>query len=158
MFALFFVAVFGPGALAGTLAIAFHSIGFVGRLFSEALESTSPGPIEALRAAGAPAASVISFGYWPQVVPAYPITPQTHIVEGVGAMVKAGQLTGCEFITVEFPAAIAPERIVCITGEVVAQERKHVGFGVRFNELNQEQAMLIARLLEQSPVIKDRRG
>jgi phosphonate transport system permease protein len=71
VFALFFVAVFGPGALAGTLAIAFHSIGFVGRLFSEALENTSPGPIEALHASGAPAASVISFGYWPQVVPAF---------------------------------------------------------------------------------------
>jgi pyruvate ferredoxin oxidoreductase alpha subunit len=37
----------------------------------------------------------------PQVVPAYPITPQTHIVEGVGAMVKSGELAGCEFITVE---------------------------------------------------------
>jgi phosphonate transport system permease protein len=71
VFALFFVAVFGPGALAGTLAIAFHSIGFIGRLFSEALENTSPGPIEALRAAGAPGVSVISFGYWPQVVPAF---------------------------------------------------------------------------------------
>jgi phosphonate transport system permease protein len=71
VFALFFVAVFGPGALAGTLAIAFHSIGFLGRLFSEALEAASPGPIEALTAAGAPAASVISHGYWPQVVPAF---------------------------------------------------------------------------------------
>ena len=37
----------------------------------------------------------------PQVVPAYPITPQTHIVEAVGAMVKVGSLKGCEFITVE---------------------------------------------------------
>ncbi|HZM84027.1 MAG TPA: hypothetical protein VFC19_50555 [Candidatus Limnocylindrales bacterium] len=37
----------------------------------------------------------------PQVVPAYPITPQTHIVEAVGAMVKDGRLEGCEFITVE---------------------------------------------------------
>jgi pyruvate ferredoxin oxidoreductase alpha subunit len=37
----------------------------------------------------------------PQVVPAYPITPQTHIVEGIGALVKAGTLTGCEFMTVE---------------------------------------------------------
>lgn len=37
----------------------------------------------------------------PQVVPAYPITPQTHIVEAVGAMVKDGGLEGCEFITVE---------------------------------------------------------
>ncbi|MBI1173199.1 pyruvate ferredoxin oxidoreductase [bacterium] len=37
----------------------------------------------------------------PQVVCAYPITPQTHIVEGIGAMVKSGALKGCEFINVE---------------------------------------------------------
>src|SRR4051812_47049518 len=37
----------------------------------------------------------------PQVIPAYPITPQTHIVEGLGAMVKAGTLADCAFITVE---------------------------------------------------------
>jgi pyruvate ferredoxin oxidoreductase alpha subunit len=37
----------------------------------------------------------------PQVVAAYPITPQTHIVEAVGAMVKSGELPGCEFLTVE---------------------------------------------------------
>ena len=37
----------------------------------------------------------------PEVVCAYPITPQTHIVEGVGALVKDGILTNCEFINVE---------------------------------------------------------
>jgi pyruvate ferredoxin oxidoreductase alpha subunit len=37
----------------------------------------------------------------PQVVPAYPISPQTHIVEAVGRLVKEGRLAGCEFITVE---------------------------------------------------------
>lgn len=37
----------------------------------------------------------------PHVVCAYPITPQTHIVEGIGAMVKAGVLDNCEFINVE---------------------------------------------------------
>lgn len=37
----------------------------------------------------------------PEVVCAYPITPQTHIVEGLGEMVKAGRLTHCEFINVE---------------------------------------------------------
>ncbi len=37
----------------------------------------------------------------PEVVCAYPITPQTHIVEGVGAMVKTGELENCEFINVE---------------------------------------------------------
>ncbi len=37
----------------------------------------------------------------PQVVPAYPISPQTHIVEGVAELVARGELGGCEFITVE---------------------------------------------------------
>ncbi|WP_298352471.1 transketolase C-terminal domain-containing protein [Rhodoblastus sp.] len=37
----------------------------------------------------------------PEVICAYPITPQTHIVEGVGALVKAGELQDCEFINVE---------------------------------------------------------
>ncbi len=37
----------------------------------------------------------------PQVICAYPITPQTHIVEGLGAMVKSGALPGCEFVNVE---------------------------------------------------------
>ena len=37
----------------------------------------------------------------PEVICAYPITPQTHIVEGLGEMVKSGQLKGCDFINVE---------------------------------------------------------
>ena len=37
----------------------------------------------------------------PEVICAYPITPQTHIVEGLGEMVKDGSLPNCEFINVE---------------------------------------------------------
>lgn len=37
----------------------------------------------------------------PEVICAYPISPQTHIVEGLGEMVKSGDLTPCEFINVE---------------------------------------------------------
>ncbi len=37
----------------------------------------------------------------PEVVCAYPISPQTHIIEAVGAMVKSGSLSPCEFINVE---------------------------------------------------------
>jgi phosphonate transport system permease protein len=71
VWALLFVGIFGPGALAGTLAIAFRSIGFVGKLFGEALEETQPGPIEALTAAGAPWMSRMTYGFWPQVRPAF---------------------------------------------------------------------------------------
>jgi pyruvate ferredoxin oxidoreductase alpha subunit len=37
----------------------------------------------------------------PEVICAYPISPQTHIVEGVGEMVKSGELKNCDFINVE---------------------------------------------------------
>ena len=71
VWALLFVAVFGPGPLAGTLAIAFRSIGFTGKLFAEALEEADKGSIEALTAAGAPRRSIVLMGYWPQVRPAF---------------------------------------------------------------------------------------
>ena len=37
----------------------------------------------------------------PHVICAYPISPQTHIVEGLSAIVKAGELPGCEYVNVE---------------------------------------------------------
>ncbi|MCP5089527.1 MAG: pyruvate ferredoxin oxidoreductase [Gammaproteobacteria bacterium] len=37
----------------------------------------------------------------PEVISAYPITPQTHIVEDLGTMVKAGVIENCEFMLVE---------------------------------------------------------
>ena len=37
----------------------------------------------------------------PQVVPCYPITPQTHIVEHLGSLVKSGALEGCEYLNVD---------------------------------------------------------
>jgi phosphonate ABC transporter permease subunit PhnE len=71
VWALFFVALFGPGALAGMLAIAVHSIGFTGKFLAEAIEEAKPGPIEALVAAGASPLAILIKGYWPQVKPAF---------------------------------------------------------------------------------------
>jgi len=71
VWALLFVAVFGPGALAGVLAVAVHSVGFTGKFLAEAIEEAKAGPIEALRAAGAPRRSVLLKGFWPQVKPAF---------------------------------------------------------------------------------------
>ena len=58
-------------ALAGTRAIAVHSIGFTGKFLSEAIEEAKPGPIEALTAAGASPLAILLKGYWPQVKPAF---------------------------------------------------------------------------------------
>jgi phosphonate transport system permease protein len=71
VWALLFVAIFGPGALAGTLAIAFRSIGFVGKLIGEAVEEAAPGPIEALAATGAGKGAQLVYGFWPAVKPAF---------------------------------------------------------------------------------------
>ena len=37
----------------------------------------------------------------PEVLCAYPITPQTHIVEALSRMVRAGDLAPCEMVNVE---------------------------------------------------------
>ena len=71
VWALIFVAMFGPGPAAGTFAIACRSVGFVGKLLAEAMEEAAPGPLEALRASGAPWGSVMLKGLWPQVQPAF---------------------------------------------------------------------------------------
>ncbi|MBW8269459.1 phosphonate ABC transporter, permease protein PhnE [Caldovatus aquaticus] len=71
VWALIFVAVFGPGATAGVFAIAFRSIGFVGKLLAEALEEVAPGPVEAVRATGAGWGATMLKAVWPQVQPAF---------------------------------------------------------------------------------------
>jgi phosphonate transport system permease protein len=58
----------GFGALAGIIALTVASIGFVAKLFAEAIEEISLKQIEAVRATGAPFASVVTFGVLPQVM------------------------------------------------------------------------------------------
>jgi len=71
IWALFYVALFGPGSLAGVLAIMSRSIGFVGKLLSEAIEESSAKQIEAVVAVGASPLSVFLKGFWPQVRPSF---------------------------------------------------------------------------------------
>ena len=66
---LVFVAIFGPGALAGVAAVAARSVGFLAKLIAEAIEEADDGPIEAIRATGAGTGQVYLVGILPQVVP-----------------------------------------------------------------------------------------
>ena len=70
IWALFFVVLFGSGPLAGAVAIAFRSIGFLGKLLGEEIEEIDFGQVEAVRAAGASQAQVLLYGILPQVKPA----------------------------------------------------------------------------------------
>ncbi len=69
VWALVFVAAVGLGALAGVLAMAVRSIGFISKTVAEAIEDVKTGPIEAMRAVGANRFQVLMFGIVPQVLP-----------------------------------------------------------------------------------------
>ena len=71
IWALVLVAIVGPGVLAGIIAIAFRSVGFVAKLLYEALEESNPKSAEAIASTGASRLQVVSYGLWPQVLPAF---------------------------------------------------------------------------------------
>ena len=66
---LLFVAIFGPGPLAGIAAVAARSVGFLAKLVAEAIEEADRGPIEAIEATGASTWQVYLVGILPQVMP-----------------------------------------------------------------------------------------
>ena len=70
VWALFFVAAVGLGALAGVLAIAVRSIGFIAKMSAEATEDLDPRPVEAIRAVGGNEFQVFIYAILPQVLPA----------------------------------------------------------------------------------------
>ncbi|MBT5428413.1 MAG: phosphonate ABC transporter, permease protein PhnE [Rhodospirillaceae bacterium] len=68
---IIFVAAVGFGMLPGVLALGLHSIGMVGKFFSEAIEHAHPAPIEAAEAVGGTKLQVIAHGILPQVLPQF---------------------------------------------------------------------------------------
>jgi phosphonate transport system permease protein len=71
IWALVLVIVLGPGQLAGILAIALRSIGFIAKLLYEALEESDARQAEAIAATGASPAQTVAWGLVPQVMPAF---------------------------------------------------------------------------------------
>ncbi|MED4053501.1 phosphonate ABC transporter, permease protein PhnE [Niallia taxi] len=69
--AILFIKAVGPGSFAGVLALGLHSIGMLGKLFSEEIESLDMGPTEALTATGANRLQVLWFAVLPQVLPGF---------------------------------------------------------------------------------------
>ena len=69
VWALFFVAAVGLGPLAGVLALAVRSIGFIAKMSAEAIEDIDPGPVDAIRATGGNDFQVVLYGILPQVLP-----------------------------------------------------------------------------------------
>ncbi len=71
IWAIIAVIVVGLGPFAGILALTIHSIAALGKLYSEAIESIDPGPIEAVQATGSNWFQIVMYGVVPQVIPPF---------------------------------------------------------------------------------------
>jgi phosphonate transport system permease protein len=71
IWALLLVAIIGPGLLAGIIAIALRSIGFIGKLLYESIEEIDEAQVEAVRATGASRWQIMDYAVWPQIAPAF---------------------------------------------------------------------------------------
>ncbi|MBN1537954.1 MAG: ABC transporter permease subunit [Anaerolineales bacterium] len=66
-----FVVWVGIGPFAGVLALSLHTVAALAKLYSEQVESISPGPLEAVRATGATRLQMIIYAVIPQIIPPY---------------------------------------------------------------------------------------
>jgi phosphonate transport system permease protein len=69
--ALFFVLMYGFGPVAGIMALALHTSGFLGKFFADEIENSDPGPQRALKSTGANRFKVLRYAVIPQVLPQY---------------------------------------------------------------------------------------
>jgi phosphonate transport system permease protein len=71
VYALFFVAAVGLGPFPGVLAVVVYTTTVLAKLYSEAIEAIDPGPVDAVKAAGATRLQVLRWGVAPQLVPQF---------------------------------------------------------------------------------------
>lgn len=71
IWALIFIIMVGPGSLAGALAVAVRSIGFVSKLLAEGIEEIDTGQVEAITATGASRWQVLLYAVAPQIRPVF---------------------------------------------------------------------------------------
>ncbi|HLR45558.1 MAG TPA: phosphonate ABC transporter, permease protein PhnE [Deinococcales bacterium] len=71
LLAIIFVASVAPGPTAGIMAMGLHSIGYLGKIFSDIIEGIDSGPQEAIRAAGGTQLQVFIYAVVPQVLPEF---------------------------------------------------------------------------------------
>ena len=99
VWALIFVAAVGLGALAGVLAIAMRSVGFIAKMSAEAIEDFDPRPVEAIQAVGGNPLQVMRYAILPQILPVVLVSRSIHeivwaliFVAAVGLGALAGVL------------------------------------------------------------------
>jgi phosphonate transport system permease protein len=71
IWAVIAVTVVGLGPFAGIVALTLHTVAALGKLYSEAIESIDPGPIEAIQATGASWLQLVVYAVIPQIIPPF---------------------------------------------------------------------------------------
>ena len=71
IWAIIFAVWVGLGPFAGTLALWFHTVAALAKLYSESIESIDPGPIEAVKATGASWTQIVVYAVLPQILPTF---------------------------------------------------------------------------------------
>jgi len=71
IWAVMFILWVGLGPFAGVMALTFHTVAALGKLYSESIESIDPGPIEAIQATGANRLQTIMYAIVPQIIPPF---------------------------------------------------------------------------------------
>lgn len=69
--ALIFIKAVGPGSFSGVLALGIHSVGMLGKLFVEDIESLDFSAVESLKASGANKMKTLMFAVIPQILPSF---------------------------------------------------------------------------------------
>jgi phosphonate transport system permease protein len=69
VWAIIFAVIFGPGPLAGVIAIGVRSVGFTSKLIAEGIEEIDRGQVEAIQATGANWSKQLIYGILPQIMP-----------------------------------------------------------------------------------------
>ncbi|PMR74337.1 phosphonate ABC transporter, permease protein PhnE [Billgrantia endophytica] len=138
VYALIFVFAFGLGPLAGILAIAIHSMGASGKLFSEAIENIDMKPLDGLRSVGADWVQCMRFAVFPLVAPSlisyslwrFEINVRTATVMGIVGAGGIGQelITAIRMLYYEDVSALILLIVVAVSLTDMLCERIRHGF------------------------------
>lgn len=129
--AVFLVRVFGLGTLPGILALGVGSVGMMGKLYSDAIEEIDPGPVEALRTAGAGRMQQIVGGVLPQIRPqlvatalhGFDINLRGSVLLGFVGVSGIGMYISAALETLNYPRGMGLTLvllILCLLAELVS--------------------------------------
>jgi len=125
--AAIFVVAYGPGPIGGIVALALHSIGMIGRLFSDAIEEASEASSEAVTSVGATRRQRIRSAVIPQALPSFIATALFRLeinirgsaVLGLVGAGGIGQVISESLETIQYKPALAAVVVVFIVILVV---------------------------------------